>query len=242
MKVLLVLLILFLILLLKNQNFTNISEKENIKKKLYNGDKWNLYRLGDVYNHYDHNYDPNHHENIFYHKYKFEGSIANEYINKNLTNKKNIPLILDIIKKKSIDKSNYPNKLFLHIRVGDVMCSKKDALANFNAPLKYSKKGDTVWWNQILNYIQTNNIKTVVIISGTHLNECLNESAEYIINRVTFLLDKLPYLNIESRLGESPDEDMITFTYVKHFITTGGGYGNLIKEINNNNLLNFQLF
>jgi hypothetical protein len=193
MKVLLFLLILFLILfsilfsILKNQNFTNILQKTNIKNKLYNGDKWELYRLGDVYNHWSHVYDPSHHENVFYHKYKFEGSIANEYINKNLTNKKNIPLILDIIKNKSIDKSNYPDKLFLHIRVGDVLCSKQNALANFNGPLKYSKKGDINWWNEVLNYIKKNNIKSVVIVSGTHLKECLKESTDYIKERVNFL-------------------------------------------------------
>ena len=30
----------------------------------------------------------------------------------------------------------------------------------------------------------------------------------------------------------SPDEDIIMCAHVQHFITTGGGFGNLIKEIN----------
>ena len=46
------------------------------------------------------------------------------------------------------------------------------------------------------------------------------------------LKDNLPYLDISFRLGKPPDEDILLCAYVKHFISTGGGYGNLIKEIN----------
>jgi hypothetical protein len=41
-------------------------------------------------------------------------------------------------------------------------------------------------------------------------------------------------LVVSYRLGQSPDEDLIMCYYVKHFITTGGGYGNMIKQIKQN--------
>ena len=37
-----------------------------------------------------------------------------------------------------------------------------------NGPLYYSKVGNVTWWNDVLKYIQSNNITKVVIISGVH--------------------------------------------------------------------------
>ena len=67
---------------------------------------------------------------------------------------------------------------------------------------------------------------------------CLEESAKYIEDRKNFLLQNIPTLNIKYNLGKSPDEDVLLCAYVKHFITTGGGYGKLIKEINELNKMN----
>jgi len=222
--ILVLVLVLVLVLIKTKSNFGNTL-------KLYNGNEWDEYRLGDVYNAHQHVYDPNHPENIYYHKYKFKGSIANQYINKNISGGKNKALLLDIINKMVKDKFNYPDTLFLHIRVGDVICGKDFPLSVINGPLIYSKVGDTTWWNGVLKYIKSNDIKKVVIISGTHMNKCIKESTDYLLDREKFLKSKLN-LTVSFRLGQSPDEDILTCAYVKHFITTGGGYGNLIKEIN----------
>ena len=225
MKILILFLILFLILIKTKSNFGNTL-------KLYNGNEWNKYRLGDVYNGYQHVYDPTHPENVYYHKYKFKGSIANQYINKNTTGRKNKALLLEIINKMVKDKFNYPDTLFLHIRVGDVICDLDNQwIKQVNGPLIYAKVGDTTWWNNVLNYIKMNGIKKVVIISGTHMNKCIKDSTDYLLDREKFLKSKLNLI-VSFRLGQSPDQDILTCAYVKHFITTGGGYGNLIKEIN----------
>ena len=118
-KLLILVLILFLFLFKSKSNFGNTLN-------LYNGDKWSSYRLGDVYNCYQHVYEPDHPENVYYHKYKFKGSIANEYINKNTSMIKNKKLLLDIINSRIKDKFDYPDTLFLHIRVGDVICDLND--------------------------------------------------------------------------------------------------------------------
>jgi len=203
--------------------------------KLYNGDVWANYRLGDVYllSKNDRMYDPGYYENILYHKTMYPGTIANEYINKNTLLGTNEKLLREIIEKRVKDRSIYPDTLFLHIRVGDVLCVKDNEWINkVNGPLYYSKVGDRVWWNNIIDYIRKNNISKVVIVSGSHKNKCLKESTDYLEDRKRFL--EKNGLVVSYRLGQSPDEDLIMCYYVKHFITTGGGYGNMIKQIKQN--------
>lgn len=203
--------------------------------QLYNGDSWANYRLGDVYllSKYDRMYDINYHDNILYHKTKYPGTIANEYINKNLSVEKNEPLLREIIESRVKNKNTYPDTLFLHIRTGDVLCVKDNEWINkVNGPLYYSKVGDTTWWNNIIQYIRENGISKVVILSGSHMNKCLLESAKYLEDRKHFL--EKNGVSVSYRLGQSPDEDILMCYYVKHFITTGGGYGKMIKEIKKN--------
>ena len=230
--ILVILTVLFLIHLVKNNN------KERLSNKLYNGNNWANYRIGDVF-YQDINsefYDSDFHENVLYHKDKYPGTIANEYINKNNKNR-NYKLLQEIIESKVKDKNTYPETLFLHIRVGDVLCKTNNEWINkVNGPLYYSKVGDYEWWDNIIKYIKENNIKKVVIISGSHMNKCLFESVKYIEDRKNFLKKSLPGIIIDYRLGQSPDDDIILVYYVKHFITTGGGYGNMIKEIKKNKM------
>jgi hypothetical protein len=156
--------------------------------------------------------------------------LADEYINKNDTDGKNEELMRQIIESKTKGKYNYPDTLFLHIRIGDVICEKNNPwLDKVNGPLYYSKMGDTVWWDNVLDYIKKNNIKKVIILSGSHMNKCLSESANYLKDRERFLIKN--GTSVSYRIGQSPDADLIMCYYVKHFITTGGGYGNMIKEI-----------
>ena len=212
--------------------FSKFTSVSNLSNSLYNGDKWANYRLGDVYlqSKYDRIYDPTYHDNVLYHKEQFPNSIANQYINKNTHNEKNYKLLQYIIESMTIDKLEYPDTLFLHIRIGDVICVKDDEWINkVNGPMYYSKVGDTIWWDNVLNYIKSKNITKVVILSGSHTTKCLIESAKYLEDRKKFL--EKAHLKVKYRIGQSPDEDLVMCYYVKHFITTGGGYGNMIKEI-----------
>ena len=72
-------------------------------------------------------------------------------------------------------------------------------------------------------------INTVIIISGTHFKGCLDESVDYIKDRIGFL--KNDNVTIETRLGKSPDEDLVFCKNAKHYISTGGGFGKLINLI-----------
>ena len=211
--------------------------KDFISAKLYNGDKWAKYRLGDVVilepaGNTGH-WDPNFYDNVLYHQTDYPGSIAEEYIRKfkNSPSEHNIMRLLDIIKqRKKKNNSSVPSEraLYLHIRVGDVMCKQFSWISD--ADFHYSKKGDDDWWRNLVACILNSNIDSIVIIAGCHYNECLGESAEYIIDRTLFLMEKTK-LPIKYELGNSPDDDIIKCSDAKHFVSTGGHYGRLLKIV-----------
>jgi hypothetical protein len=240
-----IILLIFLIILLNKEKFIEEdwyvpidSNVINISKQLYN-DKWKDYRIGDVYHLDDKYYDLKFHENILYHEKDYPGSIASEYIKLNKPRKrKNFSLL-----KKIINSNNHlqlqlnENDLVLHIRVGDIMCGKYgDNIVPWSTlntyKTYYSKIGNDNWWNEVLNYIKKKNIKRVFILAGLHTDECLIDSARYLENRRIFLNNN--GIEVIYRLGQSPDEDLIFASKSKHFISTGGGYGELLKEVNKN--------
>ena len=191
MKKLLILFICVLIYLLVTKSaftknfFTqkiNFSEKiifpEVVPENLYNGSKWDKYRLGDIIlNPADSfYYDTTHPWNILYHVNQYPGSIASEYIKLNKDGVfKNVELLNQIMSKMDKNISIPDTTLVLHIRVGDVLCKK-----DLNFSIVYSKAGDINWWNDLIYYIKIKNISNVIILSGTHFKECLYESAKYI--------------------------------------------------------------
>ena len=107
MKIIIFILVVVFVMgfiLLKKLNFIDVNNKT---LHLYNGDNWANYRLGDVFYQdlQSRFYDSNFNDNVLYHKTKYPGTIANEYINKN---KKNInyPLLKEIIESNSTTKTS----------------------------------------------------------------------------------------------------------------------------------------
>ena len=194
-------------------------------KDLYNGDIWTHYRLGDVYHQSDTL------ENLDYHKQKYPNSIAALILNTTPYKSKNEELLLKIVSEKRKELNlqlTTDTDLVLHIRVGDVVCLY-DKKNNW-----YSKIDNHEWWARVLEYIRLNNIKRVYIVAGTHYKECLKESKDYLKNREDFLTKNIPELKVIYRLGKPPDYDFIFFLDAKHFISTGGGFGRIIYNINGN--------
>jgi hypothetical protein len=234
MDILILILVLVLILIFFNYNSSSTFKSTfSIREKLYNGDKWAKYRLGDVFVMEKNSkfYNPNFDENLLYHLTDFPDTIAYEYMKNNVSGvPRNTPLLQEIINKRRIknDFTLFNRTLVLHIRVGDVLCKK--TWKGSEGPDFYSKKGNKIWWENVVRYINDNDINTVIILAGTHFKECLEESADYIIDRSGFLMNKTG-VNIEYRLGNSPDDDLLLVSNIKHFITTGGEYGNLLKTV-----------
>jgi hypothetical protein len=226
-----VLLLLLLLLFLLFKRRVSSFEGNN----LYNGKKWANYRLGDVYtfSKNDNHYKIFDQHNVMYHtNEEYKGTIAYEYIKENVSGEaKNFEVLRKIIERKATDTHDYPNTLFLHIRIGDIVC-QKDTWQGENAPMYYSKMGDTAWWDELVKYIHTNAITDVVIIAGAHFEKCMEQSKDYIVDRKNFLLQNVPGLHVKFRIGQSPDEDILLCVYTKHFISTGGNFGKLIDQLN----------
>ena len=211
--------ILILILLFLTSFISKDNVKDNFKSKIYNGKKWYHYRIGDVYQYGN---DPNVGD-LSYHIRDFPGSLAAKLMEIKPYIRNNKELIRKLIKEKQQILNN--TDMVLHVRIGDVMCL-------FNkTQIHYSRFGDTVWWDSIINYIKTNNINQVYIIAGSHQPHCLEESSKYLNDIFNFLKNTVPGLNVIFKLGASPDEDIIFASTAKHFKSTGGGYGKLIDQI-----------
>lgn len=198
---------------------------------LYNGDQWNHYRIGDLYRFNtflgcsDKNpkcrYDD-------YHSFNFPNSIAHFYT---MYNQKNIPKNKDamLLAIKVVDSRIYTESIecCLHIRVGDVI-NHGDKSA-----LKYSRKNDTLWWDNLLVWLKNKHIKNIVIMAGMHTKLDERKSIDYINDRKVFLEDN--GFNLSLRLGNSPDQDIITAFNSKYFVSTGGTYGALMRELSSLN-------
>ena len=207
-------------------NFSKFDKVTDLSNSLYNGNELDGYRLADVIFYPDYLTSKHKYINVA-HLYKFHNTIGTKYIKRkytflkkinniedinlykteynafenqisnNLKDGIDIDLLNSIINEKSIKKNNVDDKtLFLHIRVGDVLCKYEGMSHAFD----YAKKGNTVWWDTVLDYIKSNNINNVIIISGTHFKDCLVESAIYLEERKSFLQSRAD-VNVVYRIG-----------------------------------------
>jgi hypothetical protein len=238
----------------------------NLENKLYNGDKLNGYRLADIIFYPDYLTDK-HQYSTADHLYRFPDTIGTTYVKRKYPelNKINNPedfeiykndyktfenkvlgnlhqiqidvnLLNQIISEKRFTQPQFSySTLLLHVRVGDVLCNYKDMTHAYD----YAKVGNNQWWDSVIKYIIQNKIKNVIIIAGTHFKECLKESVEYLEKIKNDL--EMNNLNVEYRIGNSPDEDLAFCKNAKHFITTGGGYGYFLGKIVELNGGNFVL-
>ena len=225
-KLIIIILLLLIIILFNDSVSSDWLEKEsqetrNIQKLLFNG-SWNEYRLGDVLQQW-----PN--EKVKYHLTSFPGSIAAEYMQS--TQKKNdMETLSRIVNEKSTNNTIITPDLVIHIRIGDIMCN----ILWRHGRECYTAYGNTQWWNNLIDIIKKENIKSIGIIAGAHYKECLGVSARYLLNRKKFLEKKLN-IPVTFYLGKNPDEDLIFGSKTRYYISTGGGYGKLIGDLVNNN-------
>lgn len=136
---------------------------------------------------------------------------------------------------KIVDSKTYTEQIecCFHIRVGDVInISDKSAL-------KYSRKNNTVWWNNVLVWLKTKQIKKIVIMAGSHTKIDEHKSIDYINDRKSYLENN--GFDVSLRLGNSPDQDILTAFNSKYFVSTGGTYGSLMKELSSlNNVIVYE--
>jgi hypothetical protein len=189
---------------------------------LYNGNKWGNYRIGDVFiKDLDSKwYSDSYEYNILNHPKDYPGSIAAEYMKK-ATKTADLDVLKQIVNSRTVLAP--VNDLILHIRVGDVLCYPEEDQR------EYSKVNDPGWWDRVIEYTLENGLTIVHILSGAHYDTCIDKSKEYLADRVKFL--EKNNLQIKYRLGEPPDDDIVFCNNAKHFISTGGNFGKLLKLV-----------
>ena len=181
MNIIVILILLILIILFNDSVSPDWLEKESqetkeIQKLIFN-DSFKSYRLGDVFLWW-----PS--ENEKYHTTSFPGSIADAYI-KQSTKKHDMDTLIRIVNERKDNNIITPD-LVIHIRIGDIMC---DILWRHGREC-YSAYGNTKWWDNVIDIVKKENIKSIGIIAGAHYKQCLGISARYLLNRKKFLENK----------------------------------------------------
>jgi hypothetical protein len=208
----------------ENMNINSIEmvfDKYGVSEnKLYNGKKWDKYRLGDLIRGGYDNLIKNVHED-------FPNSIGAKYYS--LTRKNNeLDILNQIIHSSEFIKYHSPkNTCSLHLRLGDIF--SKNLMNNYYyRPISYYE-------NHVIPQLKKYEIKEIYIIAGAHINIHIDKSMEYLINLIGIL--EKHNVNIKKiRLGNSPDDDFVFMCTSKYFIRSGGGYSKLIcKMIKKNN-------
>lgn len=216
------------------------------------------YRLGDaVYllnnkNNWD--YDKNHstlkYANISLHNYHdiYPNSILSEYLKLSNYIEEDWDTLIEIVNNKFYRNINI-NKFtdcLMHVRVGDCideLCSGKNFLNkfykdinNFNAkdkskiircdyikPLKY--------FQQKIKKLIKLGITKVYLMAGAHIKLPSYKYSTYYINKIVEEIEKVG-LQVELKLGGSPDDDLLFSMNFDYFIPSEGQYCRLIKELN----------
>lgn len=201
--------------------------------KLYNGEYWNEYRLGDIFRGYFQEPGEEEVKNKYFnniHK-RWPNSLASLYLletkNKDF---KNHQVLAKIIQTKCASPSeknknnslNPGNSIVIHLRLGDIMKTgvRNTYLSTYND------------YENIVKTIKNKypNNKNIVIVTGAHSNIGISNS-ELFIKKIEKLLKNNGY-NIKYRVGKPPDDDMCFLSRSKIFIPSkGGGFTKLASEL-----------
>lgn len=237
-------------------NKINDLENENQNSlDLFNN--YSSYRLGDGFyttsslKHWINN--PNHSVNKYFIPLEelsetYSNSILSEYLKLSNYTEKDWDTLIEIVNNKfyrdiNINKST---DCLMHVRVGDVideLCSGKNFLNKFYKNINKSQEKDKskiIRCNYIkpLKYFQQKikkliemGITKVYLMAGAHIKLPSYKYSTYYINKIMEEIEKAG-LQVELKLGGSPDDDLLFSMNFDYFIPSEGQYCRLIKELN----------
>lgn len=228
-----------------------ILNNSTIEYDLYNGDKWDNYRFGDIY------------RGFFYCSYRncknlpLQGICSNNsnlheeikkgkclYWMKNewpLNYLENIEkLYPDSYASKYVRYSGFPNSF----KIEDINILKKILNeSSYNKPSEntlviHLRLGDVVkdtdysydilYYKELYEKIKNNSkIKKVDIVTGLHKNENIKESSDK-LNEIKHIFDN--DYPTEVIITKNPDKDLYYMCHSKFFSRSGGGYSNIICD------------
>jgi len=243
----------------KNNILLNkINEIENSNQNTFDlFNNYNVYRLGDAfYNAEKDNFWQIDKEHIIgkngvlltdYPKL-YPNSILSEYLKLSNYTEKDWDALIEIVNNKfyrdiNINKST---DCLMHVRVGDVideLCSGKNFLNKFYKDITKKDEKDKkniVWCHYMkpFKYFQQKikklieiGITKVYLMAGAHIKLPSYKYSTYYINKIVEEIEKAG-LQVELKLGGSPDDDLLFSMNFDYFIPSEGQYCRLIKELN----------
>tara|TARA_A100001015_G_C15021040_1_gene728007 strand:+ start:822 stop:1622 length:801 start_codon:yes stop_codon:yes gene_type:complete len=178
----------------------------------------------------------------------YSNSILSEYLKLSNYTEKDWDTLIEIVNNKfyidiNINKST---DCLMHVRVGDVideLCSGQNFLNKFykNINKKQEKdKSKIIRCNYIkpLKYFQQKikkliemGITKVYLMAGAHIQLKSYKYSTYYINKIVEEIEKAG-LQVELKLGCSPDDDLLFSMNFDYFIPSEGKYCRLITELN----------
>ena len=217
-------------------NKTNKDRYYDSKKKLYTG--LTQYRIGDLF------YMREARGIKYcgkisckeYHLINFPNTIASEYMRRT-DDEGNYEILHNIVLNTKLkDPSLYvpKNSCMIHLRIGDVIDESEFTVsqllekARLYGNLNYVKPHS--YYLEKIEKLKDLGVKDVLIIAGSHNDYDLTKSWEYITEIEKLFLNN--GFNVMLYTGNHPDDDLILSFRVKYFIASGGGYSDLLSNIN----------
>jgi hypothetical protein len=178
----------------------------------------------------------------------YNNSILSEYLQLSNYTERNWDILIEIVNNKFITDINVDRSTdcLLHVRVGDVideLCSGKNFLNKFYNNINKNQEKDKskiIRCNYIksLKYFQEKfkklvkmGITKVYLMAGAHIKLPSYKYSTYYINKILEELQEVG-IDVELKLGGSPDDDLLFSMNFDYFIPSEGQYCRLIKELN----------
>ena len=178
----------------------------------------------------------------------YSNSILSEYLKLSNYTEKDWDTLIEIVNNKFYSNININKSTdcLMHVRVGDVideLCSGQNFLNKFYKNINKRQDKDKtkiVRCNYIkpLKYFQQKikkliemGITKIYLMAGAHIKLDNYKYSTYYINKIVEEIEKAG-LQVELKLGGSPDDDLLFSMNFDYFIPSEGQYCRLIKELN----------
>lgn len=178
----------------------------------------------------------------------YNNSILSEYLKLSHYIEKDWDTLIEIVNNKfyrdiNINKST---NCLMHVRVGDVideLCSGQNFLNKFYKNIdKLNTRNESKliickyikplkYFQQKIKKLIEMGITKVYLMAGAHIKLPSYKYSTYYINKIVEEIEKAG-LQVELKLGGSPDDDLLFSMNFDYFIPSEGQYCRLIKELN----------
>ena len=178
----------------------------------------------------------------------YPNSILSEYLKLSNYTEKDWDTLIEIVNNKfygdiNINKST---DCLMHARVGDVideLCTGQNFLNKFYKNINKRQEKDKSkivrcgyikplkYFQQKIKKLIEMGITKVYLMAGAHIKLPSYKYSTYYINKIVEEIEKAG-LQVELKLGGSPDDDLLFSMNFDYFIPSEGQYCRLIKELN----------